>query len=84
MRNDLGLKGKIGVYGRSLGGIPATYISPKVDMAIIDRSFCNIGAMAYWKYRGSFADWLFKVFSCGWQVQNDFFLLQENKEDIDN
>ena len=53
-------------------------------MAIIDRSFCNIGAMAYWKYRGSFADWLFKVFSCGWQVQNDFFLLQENKEDTNN
>ena len=67
LRNDLGLKGKIGVYGRSLGGIPATYISPKVNMAIIDRSFCNIGAMAYWKYRGSFADWLFKVFSCGWE-----------------
>ena len=75
MRNNMGLKGKIGVYGRSLGGIPSCYISPKVDMAIIDRTFCNLSAMAYWKYRGSFADILFKVGTCGWQVQNDFSLI---------
>ena len=68
MRKDMGLKGKIGAYGRSLGGIPVSYISPNVDMVILDRTFCNISAMAYWKYRGNFADILFKVGTCGWQV----------------
>ena len=28
VKNELGVEGKIGVYGRSLGGIPACYISP--------------------------------------------------------
>ena len=76
MRKEMGIQGKIGVYGRSLGGIPSSYISTKVDMAIIDRSFCNLSAMAYWKYRGHFADIVFKVGTCGWQVQNDFNLLR--------
>ena len=66
MRKEMGMKGKMGGYGRSLGGIPSSHISTKVDMAIIDRSFCNISAMAYWKYRGHFADLLFKVGTCGW------------------
>ena len=30
LRNELGLKGKIGIYGRSLGGIPSTFLSNKV------------------------------------------------------
>ena len=64
----MGLKGKIGVYGRSLGGIPSCYISKKTDMAIIDRSFSSLSAMAYWKYRGTAADMIFKLGSCGWQV----------------
>ena len=76
MRKEMGMKGKIGVYGRSLGGIPSSHISTKVDMAIIDRSFCNLSAMAYWKYRGHFADLLFKFGTCGWQVQNDYSLLR--------
>ena len=66
MRKEMGMKGKIGVYGRSLGGIPSSHISTKVDMAIIDRSFNSISAAAYWKYRGNFADLLFKVGTCGW------------------
>jgi len=41
-------------------------------MAIVDRSFCNFTDMANWKYGGGFADFLFKVGSCGWQIQNDY------------
>jgi len=77
LRTKLKLRGKIGIYGRSLGGIPSSYLARKVDMAIIDRSFCNLAAMAKWKYYGKFADYLFKIGSCGWQAQNDFHLLQE-------
>ena len=68
LRETLKLRGKIGIYGRSLGGIPSSYLANKVDMAIIDRSFCNLSAMARWKYQGKFADYLFKIGSCGWQA----------------
>ena len=77
IRSKLGLKGKIGIYGRSLGGIPSSFLANHVDMAIIDRSFCNLAAMAKWKYHGSFADYLFKIGSCGWQAQNDYHVLQQ-------
>ena len=30
LRKELGLRGKIGIYGRSLGGIPSTFLSNKV------------------------------------------------------
>jgi len=42
----LGLVGKLGVYGRSLGGIPSSHLANKVQMAIIDRSFGNFKDMA--------------------------------------
>jgi alpha/beta superfamily hydrolase len=58
--------GKIGVYGRSLGGIPSCYISPNVDMVIIDRSFSNLQDMTRAKYNSAFAEFLFKMGSFGW------------------
>jgi len=50
LRNDLKLTGKLGVYGRSLGGIPTSHISNKVEMTIADRSFSNFNDMASYKY----------------------------------
>lgn len=41
LRNTLGIRGKVGVYGRSLGGIATTYLADRVDMIIADRTFCN-------------------------------------------
>ena len=67
-RNELGLKGKIGIYGRSLGGIPTTVAQDKVDMIILDRSFSNLNDMAIWKYFGPVASKMLRLFSCGWQV----------------
>jgi alpha/beta superfamily hydrolase len=68
----LGFVGKLGVYGRSLGGIPSSHLANKVQMAIIDRSFGNFKDMAKHKYFGIAAWWIFKVGSCGWQIENDF------------
>jgi predicted alpha/beta-fold hydrolase len=68
----MGYTGKIGVYGRSLGGIPSSHLASKVDMAIVDRSFCNFVDMARFKYFGRVASWFFNVGSCGWQVQSDY------------
>ena len=42
LRETVGVKGKIGVYGRSLGGIAATHLSKYVDMIICDRTFGNL------------------------------------------
>lgn len=66
VRTDLGCSGKIGVYGRSLGGIPTSHISNQVNLAIVDRSFGNFNDMAKLKFRSRAAEWFFKFGSCGW------------------
>jgi len=42
----LQVKGQIGVYGRSIGGIAATHLAAKfpdlVDLLIVDRSFSSL------------------------------------------
>ena len=70
-RNDLGLKGKIGVYGRSLGGIATTHLAHYVDMVIVDRSFCNLYEVAYHKFYGFLAVLLFRIGTLGWDSNND-------------
>jgi len=62
------LKGKIGVYGRSLGGIPSSFLSSKVEMTIVDRSFSSLESMAITKFFGKIASKLFLIVSCGWRV----------------
>ena len=45
LRNTLQIKGKIGIYGRSLGGIVATHIAWKskdIDLLIADRTLANL------------------------------------------
>jgi hypothetical protein len=59
--------GKVGCYGRSLGGISTCHLSPLVDMVIIDRSFSNLRDMSRARFGGRMADFLFKVGSFGWQ-----------------
>ena len=72
----IGLKGMVGVYGRSLGGIPASHLARRVQMAIVDRSFGSLEAVAQWKYKSKFARYLLRLGSCGWQIQNDFNLVR--------
>ena len=57
----MGMKGKIGVYGRSLGGIAATHMSRYVDMAIVDRSFSNLHDVANRKFHGESAVSIYKL-----------------------
>jgi hypothetical protein len=88
----LGFIGKLGVYGRSLGGIPSSYLANKVQMAIVDRSFSNFKDMARHKYFGIAAWWLFNVGNCGWQIESDFdfskkseslkVIMQDKKDEI--
>ena len=68
----MGLKGKIGVYGRSLGGIPTSYLVQYSDMVIIDRSFGNLYDVAYHKFYGWFATMMFKIGTMGWRSRSDY------------
>lgn len=71
MRNKIGVKGKVGVYGRSLGGIATTHLVKYVDMVIIDRSFGNLHSVAETKFFGKIAISLFKFATGGWRATSD-------------
>ena len=75
-RQDLGLRGKIGVYGRSLGGIATAHLAHYVDMVIVDRSFSNLYEVAYHKFHGFLAILLFKLGTWGWDSNNDVRLFE--------
>lgn len=46
LRYRIGVKGKIGVYGRSIGCVAACRLTPYVDMIIADRGFSNLHVIA--------------------------------------
>ena len=79
-RKELGLKGKIGVYGRSLGGIATTHLIQYVDMVIVDRSFNNLYDVAYHKFHGWLAVLLFKLGTFGWDSNNDIRFIERGIE----
>lgn len=68
LRTELNLKGKVAVYGRSLGGIPASHLSSCVDVAFIDRTFGDLEQMALSKFNSRFSYFCFWLGSFGWQV----------------
>lgn len=69
------MKGKVGVYGRSLGGIGTSYLTKYVDMVIIDRSFGNLHSVAETKFFGKIATTLFKFATGGWRANSDHHIL---------
>jgi len=54
---QLNLKGKIGVFGRSIGGITACHLAGKyndlVELLVIDRSMDELTGIVDQKLRGS-------------------------------
>lgn len=60
----LNLKGKIGIYGRSIGGIAATHLANKykdlIEVLLIDRSLNELQGVAESKLRGSVTTAMFK------------------------
>jgi len=64
MRNKLGLRGKIGIYGRSLGGIATTHLCKYTDMVIVDRSLSNFEDVIDSKFMGKSGVCLYKLGTC--------------------
>lgn len=50
LRRVMGLRGKIGIYGRSLGGIATTHLADKVNLIVADRTFANFKDLAIRKF----------------------------------
>jgi len=75
MVNKLQLKGKIGVYGRSLGGIASCHLANKypdiVYALIVDRTFGDLEDAAIKKLLGTTTKMLYKMVSCNWKILND-------------
>lgn len=71
LRDHIGVKGKIGIYGRSLGGIAAAHLSKYVDMVLIDRSFGSLHDVVETKFHGKIAVALVKYATGGWRASND-------------
>ena len=71
MRNDMGLTGKMGVYGRSLGGVVTSHLADQVDFIFADRTFSNFEILADRKFYSGLARYLFLMSSGGWHIDND-------------
>lgn len=88
LKYRIGVTGKIGVYGRSIGATAACRLCPFVDMAIADRGFSDLYSLAASKFSGSIAKEVYKLATSGWQVDNAFtycfssVLRQRNKSKI--
>ena len=78
----LKLQGKMGIYGRSIGGIAATHLASKykdlVELLLIDRSLNELQGVAESKLRGSATTAMFKQFANGWVCKNSLNYLAAN------
>jgi hypothetical protein len=70
LKDIMGLRGKIGVYGRSLGGIATCHLASKVDMIIADRTFADLEQVIDRKFMGLPAVVLFNLTAIGWNSDN--------------
>jgi len=71
---QLGIKGKIGCFGRSLGGTVATHLANNypqlIEFLFVDRSFGEINKMSESLMLGSYNRFFFNCFSKGWKIES--------------
>lgn len=72
--NRLKVRGKIGLYGRSLGGIASCHLAnkfPIISAIIVDRTFGELDALSERRVYGRCTTTLFKLISFNWKALND-------------
>jgi pimeloyl-ACP methyl ester carboxylesterase len=78
--NTMKIRGKIGVYGRSLGGIASTHLANRfpqyVKALIADRTFNELDLLSERRIIGSCTKFLFKLFSFNWRALNDLNFIE--------
>ena len=74
MINNIKLKGKLGAFGRSIGGVTACHIAAKqpelIKLLVIDRSMDEILNVVNKKCRGRFMPSITKTLTCCWETKN--------------
>ena len=78
MRDTLELTGKIGIYGRSLGGVVTSHLVDKADFIYADRTFSNFSVLPDRKFFSCIAKYLFKIGSGGWQINSDLSIVHKS------
>lgn len=78
--NRIQVLGKIGVYGRSIGGIAASHLVAKfpkiVTVFVGDRTLGRLDQLAFNRYgRNPLIMPIYRVISCFWHVDNGASLL---------
>ncbi|CDW87850.1 UNKNOWN [Stylonychia lemnae] len=72
--NELQLQGKLGVYGRSLGGVVACHIAAtfpqKIELLMADRTFGSLKNLSLRKFVGGGTSGLFDIITFQWQSNN--------------
>ena len=72
--NKLQIKGKIGVYGRSIGGITACHLASKysdlVELLICDRTLSELQSVCEQKLKGQATTTFFDLYTNGWKCFN--------------
>jgi hypothetical protein len=80
MRQKMNLRGKVGVYGRSLGGLATTHLADKVDLIIADRTFYDFDILADRKFHSSFSKYLFRIGTCKWISINNKNVIDKGRD----
>ncbi|CDW82564.1 UNKNOWN [Stylonychia lemnae] len=74
--NKMKVRGQIGVYGRSIGGIASTHLANKfpeqVKSLIVDRTFNELDVLSQRRVSGGCTSAVFKMISYSWQALNDY------------
>lgn len=73
--NQMKLRGKIGVYGRSLGGIASCHLANKfpkiVQTLLVDRTFNEVAELSYRRLPGRCTKFFYRLISFNWTAWND-------------
>ena len=73
--NKLKVRGQIGVYGRSIGGIASTHLANQfpdiVKSLIVDRTFNELDVLSQRRVSGGCTGAVFSMISYSWKALND-------------
>ena len=76
---DMGVTGRLGIYGRSLGGVVATHVAAqfpdKIALLIADRTFGSLKSVSTRKFVGLGTSALYDLVSFKWETDNDINFL---------
>jgi pimeloyl-ACP methyl ester carboxylesterase len=78
------VRGKVGIYGRSIGGITACHLAAKysdlVDALICDRTLSELQSVCEQKLKGRATTKFFELYTNGWHCYNPSNFIKANTQ----